>query len=55
MNQASARVRPVPERERSSAAGKNCIAGGKDLTVAAVEDGKVAAESIHRALMGSAA
>jgi hypothetical protein len=30
MNQAPARVRPVPERERSSAAGKNCIAGGKD-------------------------
>ena len=25
-----ARARPVPERERSSAVGKNCIAGGKD-------------------------
>jgi glutamate synthase (NADPH/NADH) small chain len=33
-------------------AGGDCVAGGKDLTVAAVEDGKVAAESIHRALMG---
>ena len=31
-------------------AGGDCVAGGKDLTVAAVEDGKVAAESIHRAL-----
>jgi glutamate synthase (NADPH/NADH) small chain len=31
-------------------AGGDCIAGGEDLTVAAVEDGKVAAESIHRAL-----
>ncbi len=31
-------------------AGGDCIAGGQDLTVAAVEDGKVAAESIHRHL-----
>ncbi|MEJ8571400.1 NAD(P)-dependent oxidoreductase [Microbaculum marinum] len=31
-------------------AGGDCIAGGEDLTVAAVEDGKVAAESISRAL-----
>ena len=31
-------------------AGGDCIAGGEDLTVAAVEDGKVAAESIHMAL-----
>lgn len=31
-------------------AGGDCIAGGEDLTVAAVEDGKVAAESIHKAL-----
>jgi dihydropyrimidine dehydrogenase (NAD+) subunit PreT len=31
-------------------AGGDCIYGGKDLTVAAVQDGKVAAESIHRAL-----
>ncbi|VAW12705.1 NAD-dependent dihydropyrimidine dehydrogenase subunit PreT [hydrothermal vent metagenome] len=33
-------------------AGGDCIAGGDDLTVAAVEDGKVAAEAIHRRLMG---
>ncbi|MCR9256010.1 MAG: NAD(P)-dependent oxidoreductase [Alphaproteobacteria bacterium] len=32
-------------------AGGDCIHGGEDLTVAAVEDGKVAAEDIHRALM----
>lgn len=31
-------------------AGGDCVAGGEDLTVAAVEDGKVAAESIHRHL-----
>jgi glutamate synthase (NADPH/NADH) small chain len=31
-------------------AGGDCIAGGEDLTVAAVEDGKVAAEAIHRHL-----
>jgi len=28
-------------------AGGDCVAGGEDLTVASVEDGKVAAESIH--------
>lgn len=33
-------------------AGGDCIAGGDDLTVVAVEDGKVAAESIHETLMG---
>jgi glutamate synthase (NADPH/NADH) small chain len=32
-------------------AGGDCAAGGEDLTVVAVEDGKIAAESIHRALM----
>jgi dihydropyrimidine dehydrogenase (NAD+) subunit PreT len=32
-------------------AGGDCVAGGQDLTVAAVEDGKRAAESIHLALM----
>ena len=32
-------------------AGGDCIYGGKDLTVAAVEDGKQAAESINRALL----
>jgi glutamate synthase (NADPH/NADH) small chain len=31
-------------------AGGDCVAGGEDLTVAAVEDGKVAAEAIHRHL-----
>jgi glutamate synthase (NADPH/NADH) small chain len=31
-------------------AGGDCVAGGQDLTVAAVEDGKVAAEAIHRHL-----
>ncbi len=31
-------------------AGGDCIHGGDDLTVAAVEDGKVAAQSIHAAL-----
>ena len=33
-------------------AGGDCVAGGKDLTVAAVEDGKQAAESIHWQLTG---
>lgn len=32
--------------------GGDCAQGGPDLTVAAVEDGKIAAESIHTALMG---
>lgn len=31
-------------------AGGDCVAGGQDLTVTAVEDGKVAAQSIDRAL-----
>ena len=31
-------------------AGGDCIFGGEDLTVAAAQDGKLAAESIHRAL-----
>jgi glutamate synthase (NADPH/NADH) small chain len=31
-------------------AGGDCVAGGQDLTVSAVEDGKQAAFSIHRAL-----
>lgn len=34
-------------------AGGDCVAGGEDLTVAAAQDGKVAAESIHRALGGA--
>ncbi len=32
-------------------AGGDCVAGGEDLTVSSVEDGKVAAESIHHVLM----
>jgi glutamate synthase (NADPH/NADH) small chain len=36
-------------------AGGDCVAGGSDLTVVAVQDGKVAAESIHKALTGSPA
>jgi len=32
-------------------AGGDCAAGGRDLTVVAVEDGKIAAESINRALV----
>ncbi|HSM43342.1 MAG TPA: FAD-dependent oxidoreductase, partial [Afifellaceae bacterium] len=44
----------VDEERRTSQpdvwAGGDCIAGGEDLTVVAVEDGKVAAESINRAL-----
>lgn len=35
-------------------AGGDCVVGGEDLTVAAVEDGKQAAESIHKALGGHA-
>jgi dihydropyrimidine dehydrogenase (NAD+) subunit PreT len=31
-------------------AGGDCITGGEDLTVVSVEDGKIAAESIHKAL-----
>lgn len=34
-------------------AGGDCIAGGQDLTVAAVEDGKQAALSIHQTLTGA--
>lgn len=33
-------------------AGGDCITGGEDLTVAAVQDGKLAAESIHAMLQG---
>jgi glutamate synthase (NADPH/NADH) small chain len=44
----------VDEERRTSLpgvwAGGDCVAGGDDLTVVAVEDGKLAAESIHRAL-----
>ena len=34
-------------------AGGDAVAGGEDLTVAAVEDGKQAALSIHNALTGA--
>ena len=44
----------VDDQRRSSLAGVwaggDCVAGGEDLTVAAVEDGKVAAHSIDEAL-----
>lgn len=47
----------VDEERRTSLdgvwAGGDCIAGGQDLTVAGVEDGKQAALSIHRRLMGA--
>lgn len=47
--------RIVVDQERKTSvsgvwAGGDCIAGGQDLTVSAVEDGKQAAFSIHRAL-----
>ena len=32
--------------------GGDCAHGGEDLTVTAVEDGKIAAESIHKTLAG---
>ncbi len=49
----SGRIAVNTDRRTSLAdvwAGGDCIAGGEDLTVAAVEDGKVAAENIHAAL-----
>jgi dihydropyrimidine dehydrogenase (NAD+) subunit PreT len=36
-------------------AGGDCVAGGQDLTVAAVQAGKVAADAIHRTLVQRAA
>lgn len=46
----------VDDQRRTSAkniwAGGDCVAGGEDLTVAAVNDGRCAAESIHATLMG---
>jgi glutamate synthase (NADPH/NADH) small chain len=50
----SGRIKVDAERRTSLAgvwAGGDCAAGGEDLTVVAVEDGKIAAESINRALM----
>lgn len=49
------RVKVDAQRRTSDAniwAGGDCIAGGEDLTVAAVQDGKLAAESIHSSLQG---
>jgi dihydropyrimidine dehydrogenase (NAD+) subunit PreT len=48
----------VDEQRRTSApgvwAGGDCIYGGQDLTVSAVEDGKQAARSIDAALQAGA-
>jgi len=52
------RIAVDPERRTSWAgiwAGGDCVAGGQDLTVTAVEDGKQAALSIDRTLRGAAA
>jgi len=49
------RIKINAERRTSAKniwAGGDCVAGGKDLTVSAVEDGKRAAESINRTLSG---
>jgi dihydropyrimidine dehydrogenase (NAD+) subunit PreT len=49
------RIAVDPERRTSLPgvwAGGDCAAGGRDLTVVAVEDGKQAAGSINRALLG---
>ncbi len=49
------RIKIDDERRTSQSgvwAGGDCVAGGEDLTVAAVEDGKVAAMSVHHALTG---
>ena len=51
------RIKVDAERRTSDEkvwAGGDCIEGGEDLTVAAVQDGKLAAESIHSALQGKA-
>ncbi len=48
------RIRVGPDRRTANPriwAGGDCISDGDDLTVVAVEDGKIAAESIHAALM----
>jgi len=49
------RIKVDADRQTSDAkiwAGGDCAAGGEDLTVAAVQDGKLAAESIHLKLKG---
>jgi glutamate synthase (NADPH/NADH) small chain len=56
--QAGGKVKVDAERRTSLAgvwAGGDCVTGGEDLTVAAVEDGKQAALSMNRALRGAAA
>jgi glutamate synthase (NADPH/NADH) small chain len=53
LDTATGRIAVDAERRTSLAgvwAGGDCVAGGKDLTVVAVEDGKVAAHSIDRFL-----
>jgi glutamate synthase (NADPH/NADH) small chain len=49
----------VDERRATSMpgvwAGGDCVAGGQDLTVAAVEDGKQAAHAIHEQLLSAEA
>ena len=53
LNLSQGRIEVNDERRSSDPAiwaGGDCIAGGEDLTVAAVQDGKLAAESIHRSL-----
>jgi glutamate synthase (NADPH/NADH) small chain len=48
------RIRTSDDRRTSHPkiwAGGDCVTGGEDLTVVSVEDGKIAAESIHKALM----
>jgi dihydropyrimidine dehydrogenase (NAD+) subunit PreT len=55
---ADGRIKVDDERRTSLPkvwAGGDCVAGGQDLTVQAVADGKRAAESIHRAITGRAA
>jgi len=49
------KIRVDPQGRTSIAmvwAGGDCVAGGEDLTVSAVAQGRDAAESIHRTLMG---
>ena len=47
----------IDEQGKTSAkniwAGGDCVAGGNDLTVSAVQDGKIAAQSINAYLQGS--
>lgn len=49
------RIKVDADRKTSDSkiwAGGDCVVGGEDLTVAAVQDGKLAAESIHLSLKG---